>query len=325
MVKLGILLTQHHRLLSVAAILDVFENVNRFSQQDGQDPCFDISLVSVSPPALEYGGYRVESMEGHGQYGLIVVPAFGMDNMTQAISANASGIDWIRRQYHAGAEIASVCTGAFLLAATGLLDQRAATTHINSARAFANAFPEVNLKEHAIVTEDEGIYTSGGATSSFHLLLRLIENYCGRDMAIRIAKYFAIDMDRQRQTYFSSFRPANCHQDQLVSELQQRIREQYSSASTVEELLNGLPASRRNLVRRFKLMTGYTPIEYLQKTRIEAAKKTLEQSSGGVLESMVAAGYSDEKAFRQLFKKNVGMTPSAYRNKYNRKAQELYN
>jgi len=325
MVKLGVLLTQHHRLLSVAAILDVFENVNRFSEQDGGGKLFDIHLVSASPPASEYGGYPVDSMDQPSLYGLIVVPAFAMEDMSQAIDANSRGLEWLQRQYHAGAEMASVCTGAFLLAAAGLLDQRAATTHMHSARAFARAFPRVKLKEQAIVTQDNGIYTSGGATSSFHLLLLLVENYCGRSMAIRIAKYFAIDMDREHQTYFGSFRPVDCTQDQLVSELQQRIRKHYSSASTIEQLLNGLPASRRNMVRRFKLMTGYTPIEYLQKTRIEAAKKTLEQSAGGVLESMIAAGYSDEKAFRQLFKKNVGMTPSAYRSKYNGKSRELYN
>jgi transcriptional regulator GlxA family with amidase domain len=170
------------------------------------------------------------------------------------------------------------------------------------------------------VTEDQEIYTSGGSTNSFHLLLLLIENYCGREMAIRAAKYFAIDMDREQQTYFATFRPPQSHHDELVSQLQQRIRRDYAEVDTIEELINDIPSSRRNLARRFKQATGVTFIEYLQRTRIEAAKKVLEQASGGVLESMIASGYNDEKTFRQLFKKTVGMTPSSYRDKYSMRA-----
>jgi len=171
-----------------------------------------------------------------------------------------------------------------------------------------------------VVTQDQDIYTSGGSTNSFHLLLLLIEKYCGREIAIRTAKYFAIDMDREQQTYFATFRPAPSHNDELVSQLQQRIRKDYADVNTIEELINDIPSSRRNLARRFKQATGVTFIEYLQRTRIEAAKRVLEQASGGVLESMIASGYNDEKTFRQLFKKTVGMTPSSYRDKYNVRA-----
>jgi transcriptional regulator GlxA family with amidase domain len=185
---------------------------------------------------------------------------------------------------------------------------------------FAATFPSVKLQAHAVVTQDQDIYTSGGSTNSFHLLLLLIENYCGREIAIRTAKYFAIDMDREQQTYFATFRPSQAHHDELVSQLQQRIRRDYAEVNTIEELINDIPSSRRNLARRFKQATGVTFIEYLQRTRIEAAKKVLEQASGGVLESMIASGYSDEKTFRQLFKKTVGMTPSSYRDKYGRRS-----
>jgi transcriptional regulator GlxA family with amidase domain len=113
------------------------------------------------------------------------------------------------------------------------------------------------------------------------------------------------------------------HHDELVSQLQQRIRRDYAEVNTIEELINDIPSSRRNLARRFKQATGVTFIEYLQRTRIEAAKKVLEQASGGVLESMIASGYNDEKTFRQLFKKTVGMTPSSYRDKYNMRAPHV--
>ncbi|HEY0273484.1 MAG TPA: helix-turn-helix domain-containing protein [Chitinophaga sp.] len=322
MVDLGVLLTRHHRLLSVAAILDVFESVNKFQLQDGLEPTFHLYLVSHGYPGDHFNQYPLQPLDNSRKYDLILVPAFAIDDMKEAITANGPCVQWLCAQYSQGTAIGSVCTGAFLLAASGLLDQRMATTHINASAAFAAAFPSVHLQEGAVVTQDRGVYTSGGATSTFHLLLRIIENYCGREMSIRIAKYFAIDMDREQQTYFGTFQPTESHHDELVSRLQQRIKKDFSQVSTIEELLNDIPASRRNLARRFKTITGTTPIEYLQRTRIEAAKKILEQASGGVLASMVAAGYSDEKAFRQLFKKTVGMTPSAYRNKYHKRVAE---
>jgi len=316
MVHLGILLTKQHRLLSVAAILDVFESVNRFYVEDGKPAHFAITLLSSDTinPALYQ--YPVEMLESGPRQDIILIPAFGTDNIPQAIQDNSDCLGWMARQYATGTEIASVCTGAFLLAASGVLNHKAATTHTNSAAAFFAAFPLVNLHADAVVTDDKGIYTSGGSTSSFHLMIHLLQKYCGRDIAIRTAKYFSIDMDRKNQTYFGTFQPQHTHNDELVNVLQQRIKKDYAEVRTIEEMLNDIPASRRNLVRRFKQATGNTPIDYLQKTRIEAAKKVLEQPGGDIMGSMVASGYSDLKTFRQLFKKTVGLTPSEYRNKY---------
>ena len=321
MVQLGVLLTQYHRLLSVAAILDVFETVNGFYEEEGHPPFFKIHMVNDGSHPPVYGQYQLQELDNRIRYDLILIPAFASTDMQKAIRENEEYIGWLCSQRHQGAAIGSVCTGAFLLAATGLLNDKTATTHVDASGSFAAAFPSVKLQANAVVTQDQDIYTSGGSTNSFHLLLLLIENYCGREIAIRTAKYFAIDMDRDQQTYFASFRPTPAHHDELVSQLQQRIRRDYAEVNTIEELINDIPSSRRNLARRFKQATGVTFIEYLQRTRIEAAKKVLEQASGGgVLESMIASGYNDEKTFRQLFKKTVGMTPSSYRDKYNMRA-----
>ena len=320
MVQLGVLLTQYHRLLSVAAIMDVFETVNGFYEEEGRAPFFKIHVVNDGTHPLTYGAYQLQELDGRIRYDLILIPAFASTDLRKAIRDNQEYIEWLCSQRRQGASIASVCTGAFLLAATGLLDDKTATTHVDASGSFAAAFPSVKLQAHAVVTQDQDIYTSGGSTNSFHLLLLLIEKYCGREIAIRTAKYFAIDMDREQQTYFATFRPAPSHNDELVSQLQQRIRKDYADVNTIEELINDIPSSRRNLARRFKQATGVTFIEYLQRTRIEAAKRVLEQASGGVLESMIASGYNDEKTFRQLFKKTVGMTPSSYRDKYNLRA-----
>lgn len=317
MIKLAVLITRQHRMLSVAAILDVFESVNRFCRLNKEEEVFKITLFnSPDDSSSSYGRYSIENLQPEKQ-DLILIPAFDTDNVPAAIGQNGVFMPWLLGQFNAGAEIGSFCTGAFLLASTGLLNGRRATTHIDATMEFGLAFPEVKLEPSSVVTDDHGIYTSGGATSSFHLMLHLIERYCARNMALQIAKMFAIDMDREQQSYFGTFSPLQNHGDDLVSLTQRKIESAYQEASTIEQLIQDIPASRRNVVRRFKQATGVTPIEYLQKTRIEAAKRLLEQTNQSILEVMLNSGYNDMKAFRQVFKKSAGVSPKVYRDKFN--------
>ncbi len=315
--KLGILLLQNHRLLSVAAMLDVFETVNGFYKEEGKEHPFVIELVcpqEYNPGS--YAGYVPKNANNEEWYDLIFIPAFKGDMIAESIEANMPWIPWLQQQYKKGAAIASYCTGAFLLAATGLLNDKPATTHINAWASFARLFPKVQVQEKAVVTEQDKIYTSGGATNSFHLMMLLLEVYCNREVAVKAAKIFSVDMDRSCQLYFGSFVPIHDHGDELVKQVQEEIKKNFSTATTIEEIITEVPASRRNLARRFKQVTGITPIEYLQKTRIEAAKQLLETSRYSVVEVMLESGYNDLKTFRSLFKRNVGMTPKMYREKF---------
>jgi transcriptional regulator GlxA family with amidase domain len=315
MIETGLLVTKQHRLLSIAAILDVFETVNKMFCHSGQEPPFNVTLLTAGE-ALTMDGYTLESIRETSPKKLILIPAFNTENMQQAIADNGDYLPWITNEYRNGAEIATFCTGAFLLAATGLLNGKIATTHVDSCNGFATAFPAVKLKSDKTLTEDGRLYTSGGATSTFHLLLHLVQKYCGKDMSVRIAKFFAIDMDRDNQSYFSTFQPLRDHSDELVASAQQKIERSYSEAGTIEEIIKDIPASRRNIVRRFKQVVGITPIEYLQQTRIEAAKKLLVQTDQQMSEVIYNSGYNDPKAFRKIFRKSVGMTPSEYREKF---------
>lgn len=321
--KLTVLVTENHRLLSLVAAVDMFQTVNRYLEESGKPKKFDINFIGMgenSPVSENFNSMKYESIFSTDQKSdLIFIPAFANYNMVNNIEQNLPFIPYMISQYQQGALLVSFCTGSFLLGASGLLNGKSATTHVEAADKFAQAFPEVNLQPHAIVTESENIYTSGGATSSFHLKLYLIQKFCGREIAVRAAKNFAIDLDRNNQLYFDQFKPNLVEDDELVRMVQKFINERYSEIKNVEEALEEVPSSRRNIIRRFKQATGITPIRYLQKTKIEAAKNLLETTNKDILDVMVSSGYNDMKNFRQLFKTFTGLTPKGYREKYGMK------
>jgi transcriptional regulator GlxA family with amidase domain len=179
-------------------------------------------------------------------------------------------------------------------------------------------FPEVGLITEKIITDEQGIYTSGGAFSYLNLILYLIEKYAGRDMAILAAKVFAIEIERNDQLSFTIFMGQKEHEDEPIKKAQELIEDNYKEKITVEELAEKLALGRRNLERRFKKATSNTVTEYIQRVKIEAAKKSLETSRMNINEVMYEVGYSDTKAFRNIFKKFTGLSPIEYRNKYNK-------
>lgn len=317
---LSVLYTENHRILSLAAILDVFDSVNRFMKEDGLQPAFEIQLIGLKPDAVipsTFSGYTYCSVDqANANKGVIIAPAFKDYDMMNNLNINAPFIPWMVQSYHQGAKLLSCCTGVFLLGASGLLNGNDATTHLEACDAFAQVFPKVNLIPEAVITCHQNIYTSGGATSTFHILIFLIQEVCGREYALRLAKNFAIDMDRNNQLYFEKFHPSIVKDDKLVRQVQEVINERYKDLKNVEEALDEIPSSRRNLVRRFKTATGMTPIRYLQKTRIESAKSLLETTQKDITDVMISSGYQDAKSFRELFKNFTGLTPKGYREKY---------
>ena len=200
MTNLGLIVPYDYKLLSIAAILDVFETVNRIYREENQEKTFVIHLFRTPDQIEKEGsllyGYPVISIKSELKADVVLIPSFSTDNMRETLSKNQMYIPWVQSQYRGGAVIASFCTGTFLFGASGLLNGKLATTHIDACARFLAAFPAVNLKPDYVVTEDGRFYTSGGSTSTFHLLLRLVQKYCGNEMAIRIAKIFAIDLDR---------------------------------------------------------------------------------------------------------------------------------
>lgn len=318
--KLGFLVTENRRLLSLVAALDFFDMTKRFLSEQDSTEQLELILIGMEQkhpfekdyPKISYKNLK-ESIES---LNILLIPAFSGYDMKSNISLNEQFIPFMAQQYQQGAHLMSLCTGSFLLAASGLLNGKQATTHVDGISGFSEAFPDVALKPEAIITEDSRIFTSGGATSSFHLKLFIVQKFFGREIALRIAKAFAIDLDRDNQLYFDQFRPNLVESDELVRRIQLLIQEKYFEIKNLEEALDEIPSSKRNIIRRFKQSTGLTPIRYLQKTKIEAAKNLLETTNKDIVEVMVSTGYNDMKNFRNLFKTFTGLTPTAYREKY---------
>jgi transcriptional regulator GlxA family with amidase domain len=314
--KVGLIVPHDYKLLSIAAILEVFETANKLTKETEKP--FEIMIFQSAEQINQERlfGYEINSIETSRNLDLILIPAFTTDNMSEMIAKNKKFIPWLQKQHDSGAELASFCTGAFLFAASGLLNEKLATTHVDACSAFTKAFPMVKLKPEETLTADGSLYTSGGSTSTFHLLILLVQKYCGNEIAVQIAKIFSIDLNRYKQSYFSTFRPNHLHNDTLVAMLQQKIESQYHSIEKLEEITKDIPTSARNMTRRFKQVTGIPPIEYLQNIRVESSKKYLEQTQLSISEIIEKTGYNDPKAFRKVFYKMVGMKPIEYREKF---------
>jgi transcriptional regulator GlxA family with amidase domain len=323
MKHISILVPNEAVLASVDDPRYMFTAANEFLEAAGRPPLFKVQLVGLTKEVkLHKGTFTVHPdllLQDVKKTDLIFVPAL-IGDLKSALEMNQEFVPWIVKQYRQGAEVASLCIGAFLLASTGLLNGKKCSTHWRSANLFRSMFPEVNLVDDRIITEEQGLYSSGGANSYWNLLLYLLEKYTDREIAIIASKVFAVEFDRKSQSPFIMFNGQKGHEDESVRMAQEFIENNISDRISVEELALKFAIGKRNFERRFKKATNNTPVEYMQRVKIEAAKKCLETSRKNVNEVMYDVGYTDTKAFRTVFKKITGLSPIDYRNKYSKVA-----
>ena len=304
-----------------------FTKVNDFLKSTGKQALFNVQLVGITKDAQVYDKlftvYPDASIDDVKKTDLIIIPAVNGD-MEKVISMNERFFPWITEMYKKGSEAASLCVGTFLLASTGLLKGRHCSTHWLAEHNFRKMFPDVNLVSEKIITDEQGIYSSGGANSFWNLLLYIVEKYTSREMAIMASKYFEIEIGRNSQSSFIMFRGQRDHTDEPVKRTQEFIENNFTEKITVDQLSAKFAVGRRSLERRFKKATSNTVTEYIQRVKIEAAKKSFENGRKNINEVMFDVGYSDTKAFRTIFKRTTGMSPIEYRNKYNKEALVQY-
>ena len=311
----------HTSLSNIDGTHQILLEVNKFLTSLGREPLFNVNLVGLVKETKQRNGQFTINpdllIQEVPKTDMIFIPAIHSD-YKKAMADNAAFLPWIKEQYKGGAEVISYCIGAFFLAATGLLKGKQCATHWSTANDFRTLFPDVNLVDDKIMTEEDGIYTSGGAYAYLNLLIYLVQKYAGRDIAVLTAKAFMIDIDRISQSPFIIFQGQKSHTDEPVKKAQEFIENNFEEKITVDQLASMLALGRRNLERRFKKATANTVVEYIQRVKMEAAKKGLESSRENVNEVMYNVGYTDTKAFRTTFKKITGLSPVQYRNKYSR-------
>lgn len=306
-------------VVNIAGTYQMLNWANDMFFRQSRKKLFDVEFIRTSSTTNnQRGPYQVvaeKTIDEVTKTDLIIVPAVHEDH-DKAIEMNAQLIKWLKHQHQNNAEIAAYCIGVFLVAKTGLLNNKSCSTHWAEAFALKEMFPSIDVQSEKIITACEGIYTSGGAYAFTNLVIYLIEKYGGRELAILTAKAFMIDIDKINQSMFAMFMGQKNHQDEVVLAVQQLIEKNYTDSLTVHDIANNQVINRRTLERRFKLATGNTITQYIQRVRVESAKKLLEADTKNVSETMFSVGYNDPKAFREIFKRYVGVSPLAYHKKF---------
>lgn len=321
MKEIVLLIHEDATLSTVTGAMDMFIHTNRLFQQTGKSQPFKLilagkkesnNLLPLNPLFVSY--CRLDELE---KPSLIIVPAFYGDRDAM-LKKHQDMVDWIGNKYQIGSEVASLCSGIYFLAEAGILPGHACTCHWHDMEDIKKRYPGVNFQSDMVITDQDGIYTSGGAFSSLNLILYMIDKFCGREVGIWASKMFSLDMDRISQSHFAVFKGQRRHNDEDILKAQTYIEENHHLPLNIDDIAGRCNMSKRNLIRRFKKATQNTPFEYLQRVKIEAAKRALEKGNQNISLLMYDAGYNDIKTFREVFKKITGLTPQDYRRKYSR-------
>lgn len=277
-------------------------------------PYFNVEIVSWDGhPVKCLNNLRLSphrAMDEVDRSDLIIIPS--ISGIDRSIAHSGPIIEWLRFHHERGAAVASVCTGAFLLAETGLLDGRTATTHWGFVDQFRKRYPRVRLKPQRLITDEETLFCAGALAAGIDLSIYLVEKYCGHEVAVQCAKALLHDMGRTSQAPYSVFRFQKNHADDAIKASQQWIEANYPREVDLNHLATRHGMSRRTFERRFKRATGDTPLFYLQRTRVEAAKRLLEKGYDSFESICHQLGYENSGHFREVFRKHTGLLPTAY-------------
>jgi len=324
-IRVTVLVLEGASLSSVAAAVDVFRGAGvtwNLIHGRAAQPRFRVELVTADGRPAVCSGLAVtpdRAMEGVSETDLVFISA--LNDIPEGPELRRA-VRWLRRQHGRGAQIAAPCTAAFVLAETGLLDGRRASTHWAQVAEFRERFPGVELAPEQIVVDEGDLYCSGGGTSSFDLCLYVVAKQCGQEVARGCARALVHDVNRRSQAPYAVLGFERRHADPQVAAAQGHLRREYRDAPSVPRLAKQVGMSQRSFERRFKAATGDTPLEYLQRVRVEAAKQLLENSSASFDQIADDVGYEDPSSFRRLFVRYTGLSPSAYRSRFAVRAVE---
>ena len=319
MKHISILALHDATMTSIDSSQQLLNRVNDFLRYQQKAIFYAVDIVGLNRNIkLNHGLYSINVNKTVGEVkktDVIVIPLLCGD-FQKAIQANKKYSEWIISQYHSGAEIVCLCVGSFFLASTGLLNNRKCAIHWAAKEEFKAMYPEVNLIDDKIITDESGIYTCAGGYSYLNLLLYLIEKHLGREMSILASKMFEIDIERKSQNPFIIFIGQKRHRDEGVLHAQEFIESNPTGIFAVEEICTRFGIGRRTFERRFRKCTGNSIAEYMQRVKVEFAKKQLELNRKTINEIIYEVGYNDTDAFRRVFKKYTDLSPIEYRKRF---------
>lgn len=321
MIIISIIVYQDSFGSAIFPTIDLINSVNDFMLKTTGKPFFYLKIVGYKQKKIAINKYTTiecnETITKTSPNHIILLPSVKeefLDLMDLSYYDDLSL--WLQEEYKKGVKICSMCLGSILLAHTGLLNQLPCTTHWMGDRIMRIRFPDVIMQTHKMVTKEKNIYTSAGAFSSLQLVFLLIEEYCTKELAYHFSKVLGIEYPIKSQSRFYIFSQQKEHEDTEIRQAQLFMERNYLQKISIHHLALKTNMSPRNFIRRFKKATGNTPISYLQKIRIEVAKKEFEAGNTIISDVMHATGYQDIKSFRVLFKKLTGLSPSVYSKKF---------
>jgi len=322
MIQVTVILVEGGMPSTAIAPLEVFSTAGvLWNQMQGRPPAprFDACTASHGGASVQTGvGLRLEpeyALDEVPAADVVIVSAMGADIET-AVAANAALYPWLRQQHANGATVAGVCAGAALVAEAGLLDGRRATTHWGVATACRQRYPAVDWQPERIITESGRVLCSGGVYASIDLGLYLVEKLCGHNVAVETARALLLDTPRPWQSGYDAEPPKSTHDDPRIRIVQDWLFHNFRNPVRLATLAGQAGMSSRTFARRFRLATGDTPVAYLHRLRINAARHLLENETQSVQAICRAVGYDDPAYFRRLFRRHTGTSPRAYRERF---------
>lgn len=318
MIRIGVLALTDCVPSTVAGCLDVFAAADLLGQGTGAFTGFSAEIVAPGGgPVRGFNGMELMPGRRMGEgadYDVVVVPAV-LGNL-EAVLADREAVGWLSGQHERGAVLCAVCAGVFLLAETGILEGREATTHWNLTERFRTRYPGVRLKADRLLVDHGDVVTAGGITAYLDLCLHMVARLGSRELAAVCSKMLLVDPGRRSQVPYTMHSMPRGHGDEPVLRAQDWLEARLEGEVSLEAAAKAAGLGVRTLLRRFRKATGHTPLEYVLTLRVEAAKRLLETTDRTVEDLAEALGYADPASFRRVFKARAGLSPGAYRRRF---------